>query len=64
MATRRTLSDLSRKTRRSRRQRGPGADKYSPSRAHTSGRRRFRGTGIGRICILTTDGRLLEDEHE
>eukprot|EP00974_Lingulodinium_polyedra_P027454 2653888-Lingulodinium_polyedra.AAC.1 len=64
MVARRTLEALARKTRLPRRLRGPGADKDRPGRIRTSGRQRFRSTGLSRICILQADGAFLESERE
>eukprot|EP00974_Lingulodinium_polyedra_P131738 11218937-Lingulodinium_polyedra.AAC.1 len=63
MVAYRTLAALARKTRLPRRLRGPGTDKDRPGRARVSGKQRFRGRGLSRICILQADGTLLEDEQ-
>eukprot|EP00974_Lingulodinium_polyedra_P004038 379492-Lingulodinium_polyedra.AAC.1 len=60
----RTLDAAARKTRLSRRLRGPGADRDRPGRTRLSGRRRFRHAGMARICVLEPDGTLLEGERE
>eukprot|EP00974_Lingulodinium_polyedra_P094994 9207325-Lingulodinium_polyedra.AAC.1 len=58
----RTLDAAARKTRLSRRLRGPGTERDRPGRTRLSGRRRFRHTGHSRICVLEPDGTLLEGE--
>eukprot|EP00974_Lingulodinium_polyedra_P082153 7954475-Lingulodinium_polyedra.AAC.1 len=64
IVTCRTLDAAARKTRLSRRLRGPGADRGRPGRTRLSGRRRFRHTGTTRICVLEADGAFLEGERE